>query len=223
MEEATYWQRMEMLWSMLSFLTIVFAILLYCCDRKFIYATLMTMEGILYLYKTDAEIFAPLQTNTYSPFHSFPRLPNDGPTKPLLTISPLIVVIFIALGIFFYIKKRYRLKSSLMGVCFLYYPVSKWLCENAHCAIFVEIIKFITQKLFGHTGLDIPKKTTLHKISEHCWHAHIYCRCYIYLEFDWSGVILTDDMEHFIPLPSKGQISLWIDNDLMFIKPQDPH
>ena len=41
--------------------------------------------------------------------------------------------------------------------------------------------------------------------------------CAGYLKIEWSGVLLTDDMGHIIPLPLRGYISVWTDNDLKFI------
>ena len=35
--------------------------------------------------------------------------------------------------------------------------------------------------------------------------------------------MLTDDREHVIKLPSKGQVLSWTDNDLRCIEPIEPH
>ena len=35
--------------------------------------------------------------------------------------------------------------------------------------------------------------------------------------------MLTDDMEHVIKLPSKGQVSVWADNDLKHIDSREMH
>ena len=43
------------------------------------------------------------------------------------------------------------------------------------------------------------------------------------MEVVWSEVRLTDDMEHIILLPSKGNISIWTDRELKFIDPCEAH
>ena len=116
MKEATYWQKMEMFGSIINFITIMFAILLFCCHRKFIYEALMTMEEIPYVYK---EMHLYLHYTTAS-------------VKAFLSISTSIVVIFMGLGIFIWKK----FKSSLMIVCFPLYPVTKGLSGNVCSDIF---------------------------------------------------------------------------------------
>ena len=44
-----------------------------------------------------------------------------------------------------------------------------------------------------------------------------------YLQVDWTGVMLTDDMEHVTKQPSKGPISIWTDDDLKHIDPREPY
>ena len=41
-KEIPYWQRRELIWCMLRFLTVVFATLMFSCHRKIIYAAQMT-------------------------------------------------------------------------------------------------------------------------------------------------------------------------------------
>ena len=48
-------------------------------------------------------------------------------------------------------------------------------------------------------------------------------RCSRCLQGDWTGVLLTDDKEHAIKLLSKGEISIWTDNDLKHIDHREPH
>ena len=48
-------------------------------------------------------------------------------------------------------------------------------------------------------------------------------RCFRYLQVNWTAVHLTDDMRHVITPPSKDQASVWIDNDLKYIDPWEPH
>ena len=38
-------------------------------------------------------------------------------------------------------------------------------------------------------------------------------RCLRYLQVDWISVLLIDDRDNVIRIPSKGQISIWTDND----------
>ena len=45
------------------------------------------------------------------------------------------------------------------------------------------------------------------------------CGCLRFYKSILSGVIVIGDMEHVMPLPSKGHISVWKDNDLKFIDP----
>ena len=44
-----------------------------------------------------------------------------------------------------------------------------------------------------------------------------------FLQVVWTGVLLIDNMECAIKLPSKEQISIWTDNDLNYIDPRGPH
>ena len=44
--EATYWQKIEIIGSMLSFLTIISAICLCLCHRRITYAALMALDKI---------------------------------------------------------------------------------------------------------------------------------------------------------------------------------
>ena len=44
------------------------------------------------------------------------------------------------------------------------------------------------------------------------------CRCFKYLQANWSGVLLTDDIKHIIALPFKGYVLVEKDNDLMLIE-----
>ena len=39
------------------------------------------------------------------------------------------------------------------------------------------------------------------------------CGSLRYLQVNWLGVILRDDMEHVLTLPSKEHVSVWTDND----------
>ena len=48
------------------------------------------------------------------------------------------------------------------------------------------------------------------------------CRCLKYLQINWTGIMLNDDMEHCLTLPSKGQISVWTVNDLKHIGSREP-
>ena len=127
---------MEIFGSLLSFLTIVFVILLCCCHRKFIYADLKEMAEILHMYKTDVACIHSTPEDhilKLSPLH--PDSEGGQPAKPLLAISSLIILLLTALGIFIRIWKSYWFKSSLMRVCFWLYPISEWLQRNA-CSIF---------------------------------------------------------------------------------------
>ena len=54
MKENTYLKRMTLVRSIVSFLTVVLAILLFCCHGKFIYAAIMVMEEIPYMHRTYA-------------------------------------------------------------------------------------------------------------------------------------------------------------------------
>ena len=38
-----------------------------------------------------------------------------------------------------------------------------------------------------------------------------------------ARILITDDMEHVIKMPSEGHISVWTDNDLKYIDPGEPH
>ena len=49
------------------------------------------------------------------------------------------------------------------------------------------------------------------------------CTCFKHLQVGLMGGLLLDDMEHVIRLPSKGQINVWRDNDLIPIDPREPH
>ena len=72
MKEPTCWQRMELLWSMLSLQTVVFAVPLCCCHRIIIYAKLMALNKITHVYKTDG---THICTNTEQNFFTLPTLP----------------------------------------------------------------------------------------------------------------------------------------------------
>ena len=116
---------MELIGSMLSFLTIVFVILLYFYHRKIIYVVLKALEKN---YTRLQNRFCPYLHTIHLHFatlHSGSE--EEGSAKAILNLFILIGVIFTILGISIYILKRYRLKSSLMRFCFQLYPVSKWL------------------------------------------------------------------------------------------------
>ena len=44
-----------------------------------------------------------------------------------------------------------------------------------------------------------------------------------YPQADWTGVILTENMEHVIKPPIKGWIAVWTDNNLKHIDPREPY
>ena len=98
---ATYWQKMELIGSMLSFLTIVFAILFCFCHRNIIHAAVMSLDEIQPIYKTDAaHINMMLEQYIFTlsppPFDS----KEEGQAKVIMTLSILTVVIITVLGYF---------------------------------------------------------------------------------------------------------------------------
>ena len=101
LKEDTYWLRMEMVGSMMSFLTFVFSVIFCCCHRKFIYAALMTTEKIPHVYKTDASHLCIIwEPHVFILLPLVPHSKGGDTAKTLLIISTLIVVIFTSLGIF---------------------------------------------------------------------------------------------------------------------------
>ena len=56
MTEASYGQKIELSCSMLSFLTIIFSIILYIFHMKIIYAALMALDEITHVYRADAAV-----------------------------------------------------------------------------------------------------------------------------------------------------------------------
>ena len=67
--EAVYWQKRELIGSMLSFLTIGFAQYLCLCYRKIIYTALIPLDEIPQVYRTDAiQPSSTLEQHTFTLF-----------------------------------------------------------------------------------------------------------------------------------------------------------
>ena len=121
---------MELTDSMLSFLTIVFATHLHLCQREIIYEVLMATDEILKVYRTDAA--ALLCTTPEQHILTLPPLPpttneHESRVKSIIVMTNITIMTVTTLGTFIYTYTKFRYDSSLMGVCFALYLVSRWL------------------------------------------------------------------------------------------------
>ena len=97
-------------------------------------------------------------------------------------------------------------------MCFPLYHISKWLSGQAYYDIFVEIFSICN-----------PKMICTHLVSVVIYPARLQCtgrlnmtdiqiistcECLKYLQVNWSGLLLTDDMEHVISRLSKECVSV---------------
>ena len=140
-----YLQIMERIGSMLSFLTIIFAILLCLCHRIIISAVLMTMDKIPQVYKMDAA--------------AQPSSTPEQHISTLLLLLPLkdehkaTVKLFDGSYHGYYYRRPYihleepQIQLILMTTWFLLLiPNSRWLYSMHKTNIFVEICKFMDFK-----------------------------------------------------------------------------
>ena len=141
-----------------------------------------------------------------------------------MTVWTLIIVIFTILDISNYIQKGCGYMSCLMRV-YLLYPVSKWLQGNAWSVIFGKnhkhsLFNFLSTYLVYVAPYPIRLWLTgcLNTVDIHNLVAYRYLR---YQQVGWSWVIFVKGMQHVLPLPSKGHISGWINNNLKFINPNE--
>ena len=72
-KEATYWLKTKFIGSMLSFLTIVFAIFLCLCHRKMNHVALMAPDEIQQVYRTEA---AQPHTTPWQNIFNLPPFPH---------------------------------------------------------------------------------------------------------------------------------------------------
>ena len=137
-------------------------------------------------------------------------------------------VTFTILGIFMCTGTECRYNWSLMRVCFLLNLISRWLWGTAQTDILSKLWIYTFQNQFGnilHQWWYVWPDSDLQSIWISLTFKFNLCTDVynIYLQEDWTGVIIMEDMEHVIKLPSKGQISLWTDNDLKHIHLRDPY
>ena len=87
-----------------------------------------------------------------------------------------------------------------MRVCFSLSPVSTWLCRSGLSDNSVENVNIQNYKMiWGHlaSGGMYPKRLHLTEcLSTTDIKVVATCECFRYLLLNWSGVLLTGDMEH---------------------------
>ena len=108
-----------------------------------------------------------------------------------------------------------------MTVSFPIYPVSKWLCRKAHSDIFIETDSICNLKMIWAHFASVATYPTRLRLRGYLNITEIQiiytCTCFKYLQGDWTGVMLLDNMKLVMNLPSKGKISVWTDDDLKCI------
>ena len=142
---------------------------------------------------------------------------QSNTVKAITLLAYISIEIFIILGISICIWKKYRYNPSLMRVCFPLYSDSKCLWRTAYSNIFVQIvILHTTETLCAHFASVAIYPSRL-RLGGYLNINYIQMlssyKCFWYLISDWMGILLTDNMECVIKLPSQGhifrQIMIW--------------
>ena len=147
--EAMCWPKLELTGSMLRFFTVVFAIHLCFGHRRIVHASLMVLEAIPQVYKTDAAA----QIHTMPDQHIFTLLSllplmdeHESRVKSIMAITITAIVMITTISILICIWKRCRYSSSLMRLCYPLYLVSRWLCGTLQINISVQVANLQTSK-----------------------------------------------------------------------------
>ena len=93
-------RKWELIWSMLSFLTVVFAILLCFLYRKIINSAPTVLDEIPQVYKTDTSyIYTRLEQNIFTLPSLVSNLKEEKSVRAIMNMSNLIIIIFTILDI----------------------------------------------------------------------------------------------------------------------------
>ena len=200
---------------MLNFLSIVFATS-QCFCHKIFNAVLIALDGILQVYKQMLPIFTWHHSNMSSPCLSccLTEKKRDQPSQ------------------FWHCPPRFACEKETgsgnlrceFAFHFIPFPEGyrTWLTEiffgNCQHSQFKDILDILCICCCISMKLKLKeyvKTTYIHILTT--------CTCLRYLQVDWSEILLTDDMNHVIHLPSKVHISVWTDNALKCIDHWNSH
>jgi hypothetical protein len=216
-QEAEYWQKAEFIMSILGTLALALFILLLCCQKKFIYAVLMSMDELENVQKVEG---APVPQNFLDdwPVFTMDNIPDMNPenVKQVNVLAIFFYVLFflaMICAVSFWMYKRCRHRSSLARVCFPLYPLNKWLRGSARSDIFIEITDISTgNTIWGHLGRTSVYPSRLRFIG-HVNSSDLQivqsCGCFKYIIINWRTNVLTDDHLTTIPLRQKAPVSIW--------------
>ena len=150
-KDAEWWQQVQFISAILGALCWVVAILICCCYKRMIIATILGSQqlGELDLVKTmptKAQAAPTLPSEIKSILTLLPPEADhkDAPMNPqqiMSTFSVLIMTALIVVMIMVFLWKRFRFASNILWSCFPWFPYSTYHRGIAKADIFVEVTR----------------------------------------------------------------------------------
>ena len=230
MKDAEWWQQLQFVLSILGALCWLVAILICCCYKCMIIATILGSQKL-----EDFELIKAMPTKAHAaamlPPHMEP-IPTlfppeadheDAPMNPeqiLSMFSVLIMMVLILVLVMLFLWKCLRFASNILRSCFPLFPYSTYHWGIAKADIFVEVTRVNGAKSTWAHFMQVRCHPTLLRRMGHLNSADITIvkhYCTTVMQVNWQNILIHNHMNTALHLPNLGRVLCWSSSDLFEI------
>ena len=230
MKDAEWWQQVQFVSAILGALCWIVAILICCCYKCMIIATILGSQKLEYFnliktVPTKAHAAPTLLPHVEPVLTLFPPEADhqDVPMNPqqiMSMFSVLIMVVLILVVITVFLWKCFRFASNILWSCFPWFPYSTYHRGIAKADIFIEVTRVNDAKSTWAHFMQIHCQPIVLKRTGHLNSADItivkHC-CMTVMQINWQNMLIQDHMNTTLHLPNLGRVLCWSSTDLFGI------